>query len=200
MKVYKTEIRPNKEQIELIHQTFGNTRYVYNQFITLNFERLNANEDIISGYSYSKMINNDPERPDWLTKSPSKAIKQAIMNADKALQSILKRKPSFIVIEDLNVKGLMKNRHLSKAISKAQWYQSRVFLQHQCEKLGIELRLVSRFYPSSKLCSHCGYKNVNLKLKDRSWECPNCHVVHDRDENASINLERCAKYTVLTAV
>lgn len=101
MKVYKTEIRPNKEQIELIHQTFGNTRYVYNQFITLNFERLNANEDIISGYSYSKMINNDPERPDWLTKSLSKAIKQAIMNADKALQSILKRKPSFIVIEDL---------------------------------------------------------------------------------------------------
>lgn len=78
MKVYKTEIKPNKEQIELIHQTFGNTRYVYNQFITLNFKRLNANEGIISGYSYSKMINNDPERPDWLTKSPSKAIKQAI--------------------------------------------------------------------------------------------------------------------------
>ena len=118
----------------------------------------------------------------------------------KGLQSILKRKPSFIVIEDLNVKGLMKNKHLSKAISQAQWYQSRVFLQQQCEKLGIELRLAPRFYPSSKLCSHCGYKNVDLKLKDRSWECPDCHVIHDRDENAAINLGKCETYTVLTAV
>ena len=118
----------------------------------------------------------------------------------KGLQSILKRKPSFIVIEDLNVKGLMKNKHLSKAIAQAQWYTSRVFLQQQCEKLGIELRLAPRFYPSSKLCSHCGYKNVDLKLKDRSWECPDCHAIHDRDENAAINLERCTDYTVLTAV
>ena len=118
----------------------------------------------------------------------------------KGLQSILKRKPSFIVIEDLNVKGLMKNKHLSKAISQAQWYMSRVFLQQQCEKLGIELRLAPRFYPSSKLCSHCGYKNVDLKLKDRSWECPDCHVIHDRDENAAINLGKCETYTVLTAV
>lgn len=90
MKAYKTEIKPNKEQIELIHQTFGNVRYIYNQFITLNFERLSANEDIISGYSYSKMINNDPKRPDWLTRSPSKAIKRAIMSADKALWDYLK--------------------------------------------------------------------------------------------------------------
>ena len=59
----------------------------------------------------------------------------------KCLQSILKQKPRFISIEDLNVKGLMKNKHLSKTISKAKWYQSRLFLQNQCEKLGIELRL-----------------------------------------------------------
>lgn len=118
----------------------------------------------------------------------------------KALQSILKQKPCFIVIEDLNIKGLMKNKHLSKSISKAQWYQSRIFLQHQCEKLGIELRLASRFYPSSKLCSNCGYKNTSLKLKERTWTCPKCKSVHDRDINASINLEQCSKYTVLTAV
>lgn len=392
MKAYKTEIHPTKEQIKLIHQTCGNVRYIYNQFIQYNFERLKKKEPIISGYDYSKMINHDPNTPSWLKTVSSKALKQAIMNASnafwaylkgirgkpnfkkksndesfyligtfkverhriflptlkwvrlkeygyipkdissvtvsvkngryyisclsktetderivtsgegfgidfglkdqfitrglaipsinrsnkvrrlekklrqkqrslsrryesnmankvyyksgakkgqlksfdwkrplhecknlqkqqlivnklyerlsrirtgynqKALQSILKRKPSFIVIEDLNVKGLMKNKHLSKAISQAQWYQSRVFLQQQCEKLGIELRLATRFYPSSKLCSNCGYKNVNLKLKDRSWECPDCHVVHDRDENAAINLERCPDYTVLTAV
>lgn len=377
----------------LIHQTCGNVRYIYNQFIQYNFERLKKKEPIISGYDYSKMINHDPNTPSWLKTVSSKALKQSIMNAHhafqaylkgkkgkprfkkksgdnsfyligtsfkverhrifvpvlkwvrlkeygyipndissvtvsvkngryyisclsktetderiatsgeglgidfglkdqfitrgqvipsvnkskkvrrlekklrqkqrslsrryesnmtnkvyyksgvkkgqlksfewkrplhecknlqkqqqvvnrlyerltrirtdynrKELQSILKRKPSFIVIEDLNVKGLMKNKHLSKAIAQAQWYASRVFLQQQCEKLGIELRLAPRFYPSSKLCSHCGYKNVDLKLKDRSWECPDCHAIHDRDENAAINLERCTDYTVLTAV
>ena len=356
MKAYKTEIQPNKEQIELIHQTFGNTRYVYNHFIKLNLDRLKENQDILSGYEYSKMLNNDPERPDWLLKSPSKAIKQAIVYAhqavwgylkgnkgvprfkkkgkynsfyligvikverhriflpklkwvrlkefgyipnniksvtvsmkngryyvscltdetsderiatsrqglgidfglkdqfitrdiiipsvnksnrikrlekklkreqrslsrkyennmtnkvyykmgkkkgqlksfkykrplheckniakqrlvvdklyeritrirtdynQKAIQLILKQKPSFIVIEDLNIKGLMKNKHLSKAIANAQWYMSRLFLKQQCEKLGIELRLASRFYPSSKLCSECGYKNKRTFL------------------------------------
>lgn len=393
MKAYKTEIYPTKDQIKLIHQTCGNVRYIYNQYIATNFERLDKNEPVISGYDYSKMINNDPTIPSWLKTVSSKALKQAIMNANgalwaylkgdkgkpnfkkkskdnsfyligtsfkverhriflptlkwvrlkeygyipkdissvtvsvkngryyisclsktetdervvtsgegigidfglkdqfitkdqtipsinkskkvrklekklrreqrslsrryennmknkvyyksgakkgqlksfewkrplhecknlqkqqrivsklyerisrirtdynrKALKSILKRKPSFIVIEDLNVKGLMKNKHLSKAISQAQWYMSRVFLQQQCEKLGIELRLAPRFYPSSKLCSKCGYKNVNLKLKDRSWECPDCHVVHNRDKNAAINLEKCVDYTVLTTV
>ena len=392
MKAYKTEIYPTKDQIKLIHQTCGNVRYIYNQYIAFNFKRLDKNESIISGYDYSKMINNDPTIPSWLKTVSSKALKQAIMNANdalwaylkgdkgkpkfkkkskynsfyltqgikverhriflptlkwvrlkefgyipkdilsvtvsvkngryyisclsktetdervatsgegigidfglkdqfitkdqtipsinkskkvrklekklrreqrslsrryeanmknkvyyksgvkkgqlksfewkrplyecknlqkqqrivnklyerisrirtdynrKALQSILKQKPSFIVIEDLNVKGLMKNKHLSKAISQAQWYMSRVFLQQQCEKLGIELRLAPRSYPSSKLCSNCGYKNVDLKLKDRSWECPDCHVVHNRDENAAINLEKCVDYTVLTTV
>lgn len=392
MKAYKTEIKPNKKQIELLHQTFGNTRYIYNQFISFNFDRLKNNEPIMSGNDYSKMINNDPNRPDWLIKSPSKAIKQAIKNGEKAiwnylngkkgkpnfkkktrdnsfyligtikverhriflpvlkwvrlkefgyipkniksvtvsmkngryyvsclthevkderiitsnegigidfglkdqfitknetipsinksqqvrklekklkqkqralsrkyennminkvyyktgkkkghlkdyewerplhecknlnknqrlvnklyeritrirtnynqkaLQSILKQKPSFITIEDLNIKGLMKNKHLSKAISNAQWYKSRQFLTNQCEKLGIELRLAPRFYPSSKLCSCCGYKNTELKLKERTWTCPKCSVVHDRDKNASLNLEQCQNYTVLTTV
>ena len=392
MKAYKTEIYPTEEQIKLIHRTCGNVRYIYNQFIQYNFERLKKKEPIISGYDYSKMINHDSNTPSWLKSVSSKALKQAIMNAHhafqaylkgkkgkprfkkksknnsfylietikverhriflptlkwvrlkeygyipkdissvtvsvkngryyisclsktetderiatsgeglgidfglkdqfitkgqvipsinkskkvrrlekklrqkqrslsrryesniankvyyksgakkgqlksfewirplhecknlqkqqlvvnrlhkrltrirtdynrKGIQSILKRKPSFIVIEDLNVKGLLKNKHLSKAISQAQWYASRVFLQQQCEKLGIELRLAPRFYPSSKLCSHCGYKNVDLKLKDRSWECPDCHAIHDRDENAAINLERCTDYTVLTAI
>lgn len=77
---------------------------------------------------------------------------------------------------------------------------SRLFLMNQCEKLGIELRLAPRFYPSSKLCSNCGHKNTDLKLKDRTWTCPKCNIVHDRDINASINLEQCSEYTVLTTV
>ena len=94
----------------------------------------------------------------------------------------------------------MKNKHLSKAISNAQWYASRLFLINQCNKLGIELRLASRYYPSSKLCSKCGYKHKELKLTDRYWTCPVCEEVHDRDVNASKNLKQCQTYTVLTAV
>ena len=119
----------------------------------------------------------------------------------KALHSlVLERKPSSIVIEDLAVRNLMKNRHLSKAISKAQWYQSRLYLGSLCKKLGIELRLVDRFYPSSKLCSDCGFKYKDLKLSERFWTCSNCGSEHDRDKNAAINLGQCKQYTVLTTV
>lgn len=92
----------------------------------------------------------------------------------------------------------MKNKHLSKAILQTQWYQCRMFLQTQCKKLGIELRLINRFYPSSQLCSSCGYKNNRLKLKDRTWTCEQCNTHHDRDINAAINIENCQDYTILT--
>ena len=121
-------------------------------------------------------------------------------NRKTLLSLVLERKPSSITIENLAVRNLMKNRHLSKAISKAQWYQSRLYLENLCKKLGIELRLVDKFYPSSKLCSTCGFKYKELKLKERFWTCSNCGSEHDRDKNAAINLGRCQTYTVLTAV
>lgn len=392
MKAYKTEIKPTKAQKQLIHQTFGNVRFIYNSFISLNLENIENDRPIISGMEYSKQINHDPNTPKWLKTVSSKALKYALLTANaviwkyrkgeiknvnyrkktkhnsfyligtikverhrifvptlkwvrlkefgyipkniksvtismkngryyisclseetkderiatsdlgigidfglkdqfitkdktfpsinksirvrklekklrrkqrslsrryeqnmiskvyyksgkrkgqlksfkwkkplneckniqkqrlvvnktyerlsrirtdynqKCLQSIIKQKPRFISIEDLNVKGLMKNKHLSKAISKAKWYQSRLFLQNQCKKLGIELRLVNRFYPSSKLCSTCGHKNDKLKLKDRHWTCENCNTKHNRDINAAINIENCNDYTVLVSV
>ena len=121
-------------------------------------------------------------------------------NRKALLSLVLERKPSSITIENLAVGNLMKNRHLSKAISKAQWYQSRLYLENLCKKLGIELRLVDRFYPSSKICSTCGFKYKELKLKERFWTCSNCGSEHDRDRNAAINLGRCQTYTVLTTV
>lgn len=389
MRAYKTEIKPNRGQIQLIHQTFGNVRYVYNKFIEDNLDRLSKNLKVIPTFSYTKMLNNDPNRPDWLLKSPSKAITKAIMNADKALynyltgkrgkprfksktrdnsfyviesikverhriflpklkwvrlkeygyipeniksvtvsmkngryyisclcyetkderiettgegigidfglknqfitknitipsinktakmrklekrlkhqqrklskkyehnmnktyyktgekkgqlksftwirplrdckniqkaklkvgklyekitrirkdynqkalKQILSSKPKFVVIEDLNIKGLMKNKHLSKQIAAAQWYMCRLFLQDQCQKLGIELRLASRFYPSSKRCSTCNYKKNDLTLETREWTCPNCGTWHDRDINAAQNLKKCKDYKILT--
>ena len=94
MKSYKTEINPNKYQIELIHQTFGSTRYVYNQFLQFNFERLNQGLNVISGYEFSKLLNHSSDKPNWLRKSPSKAIKQAILNAHTSLWNYLIGKTS----------------------------------------------------------------------------------------------------------
>lgn len=394
MKAYKTEIYPTKAQIALIHKTFGCTRYIYNQYVHHNLNNLKSGLPFTSAYAYSKQVNHDPNTPIWLKEVPSKAIKQALIYADrafqdyfkkrnglprfkkkglhnsfyligtlkverhrvfvpvlkwlrlkefgyipqqirsvtismknnryyiscltnevatdersalsndvmgidfglkdqfitehkvipsvnktvrvkklekqlrraqrslsrkyeanmshkvyyksgvkkgqlksykwikplteckniqkqklkvarlyerltrirtdynqKALQSlILERKPSSIVIEDLAVRNLMRNRHLSKAIAQAQWYQSRCYLEQLCDKFGIELRLVNRFYSSSKLCSNCGFKYKTLALNERVWTCTNCHVKHDRDINAAINLSKCKTYTVLTAV
>mgnify|MGYP002744750854 FL=1 len=377
----------------MIHKTFGCTRYIYNQYVYENLENLASGKDFISAFSYSKRVNNDPNTPSWLKGVPSKAIKQALIYADRAfkdyfferrgkptfkkkgkdesfyligtikverhrifvpklkwlrlkefcyipenissvtismkngryyiscvckeekderitlskesmgidfglkdqfiteertipsinrslrikklekrlrreqrklsrkmeanmvekvyyksgvkkgqlksykqlkplsecknfqkqklkvarlherltrirtdynrkalLSLVLERKPNSITIENLAVRNLMKNRHLSKAIMKAQWYQSRLYLENLCKKLGIELRLADRFYPSSKICSTCGFKYKELKLKERFWTCSNCGSEHDRDKNAAINLGRCQIYTVLTAV
>ena len=112
----------------------------------------------------------------------------------------MKAKPAFITIEDLNVRGMMKNRHLSKAIAKQGFFNFRTKLQIKCQAHGIELRLVNRFYPSSKLCSNCGYKKVDLTLKDRVYECKNCYTVLDRDLNAALNLKQATKYELLVSV
>ena len=394
MKAYKTEIYPTKAQIELIHKTFGCTRYIYNKYVHHNLNNLKSGLPFTSAYDYSKQVNHDPNTPVWLKEVPSKAVKQALIYADQAFQNyfkkrtglprfkkkglhnsfyligtlkverhrvfvpvlkwlrlkefgyipqnissvtismknnryyiscltdetepderiplsnynmgidfglkdqfiiehkvipsvnktkrvkklekqlrraqrtlsrkyeanmvnkvyyqsgikkgqlksykwvkplteckniqkqklkvariherlarirtdynqkalrtlILERKPSSITIEDLAIRNLMKNRHLSKAISQAQWYQSRIYIKQLCDKYGIELRLVDRFYPSSKLCSTCGYKNKDLKLHERVWTCDECGSTHNRDINAAINLGKSTTYTVLTAV
>ena len=393
MKAYRTEIHPTQAQIELIHKTFGCTRYVYNQYVYENLENLASGRGFISAFSYSKRMNNDPNTPSWLKEVPSKAVKQALIYAERAFRDyfskrrgkprfkkkgkndsfyligalkverhrifvpvlkwvrlkefgyipekissvtismkngryyisclckeekdeqialsnesmgivfglknqfvtedrtihsinhslrikklerrlrreqrclsrkveanmikksyyqkgakkgqlhsfqwakplsecrniqkqkrkvsqiyerltrirtdynrkalfslVLEQKPSSITIENLSVRSLLKNRHLSAAIMKAQWYQSRLYLENLCNRLGIELRLADGLYPSSKLCSTCGFKYKDLKLKERFWACSNCGSKHDRDRNAAINLGQCETYTVLTKV
>ena len=112
------------------------------------------------------------------------------------INELLKQNPSYITIEDLNVKGMMKNRHLSKAISKQGFYTFRNKLKYKCRWNSIELRIVDRFYPSSKTCHECGSINKGLKLSDREWVCRECGVIHDRDYNASLNLRDCQIYTI----
>ena len=101
--------------------------------------------------------------------------------------SIVKTKPRRIVIEDLNVKGMMKNRHLAKAIQKQGFYEFRKQLEYKSKRKGIELIIADRFFPSSKTCSNCGTINKGLKLSDRIFNC-DCGFSLDRDLNASINL------------
>ena len=79
MRAYKTEINPTPSQIELIHKTFGCTRYIYNQFVAENLENLASDKDFISAFNYSKRVNNDPNTPTWLKEVPSKAVKQALI-------------------------------------------------------------------------------------------------------------------------
>ncbi len=105
--------------------------------------------------------------------------------------AIVKTKPSRIVMEDLNVKGMMKNRYLAKEIASEKFYEFRRQMEYKCEPYGIQLVFADRFYPSSKTCSHCGHIKKDLKLNNRTYICPACGHVIDRDLNAAINL---AKY------
>ena len=114
---------------------------------------------------------------------------------NKSIAEIVKIKPSYITIEDLNVSGMMKNRHLSKAVASQKFYEFRIKLQAKCKELGIELRIVDRWYPSSKLCHECGCIKKNLKLSDRKYICE-CGYKADRDFNASLNLRDAVTYKI----
>ena len=114
---------------------------------------------------------------------------------NKTVFSIIKQKPSYITIEDLNVKGMMKNKHLSKAIASQKFFEFKTKLMSKCKQNNIELRIVDRFYPSSKTCSKCGEIKKDLKLSDRIYKC-NCGLAIDRDLNASINLKNAKEYKI----
>lgn len=114
---------------------------------------------------------------------------------NKVISSVVRNKPQYITIEDLNVSGLMKNKHLSKVVAQQKFYEFRTKLTNKCHDLGIELRIVDRFYPSSKLCHSCGSIKKELKLKDRTYKCK-CGYIEDRDYNASLNLRDAKIYKI----
>ncbi len=114
---------------------------------------------------------------------------------NKTVSELVKTKPAYITIEDLNVSGMMKNKHLSKAIASQKFYEFRAKLKAKCEVYGIELRIADRFYPSSKTCHNCGKVKKDLKLSDRTYICE-CGYKEDRDLNASLNLRDTASYVL----
>ena len=114
---------------------------------------------------------------------------------NKTIAEIVKTKPSYITIEDLNVSGMMKNRHLSKAVASQKFYEFRSKLLAKCKENGIELRIVDRWYPSSKTCRCCKNIKKDLKLSDRLFRC-DCGYIEDRDFNAALNLRDATTYEV----
>lgn len=115
----------------------------------------------------------------------------------KVTTDIVKREPSFIVIEDLNVKGMMRNKHLAKAVQQQNFYRFRELLTYKAENVGIKLIVADRFYPSSKTCSCCGVVKQTLKLTERVFVCNECGLEIDRDYNASLNLYRLGCSTTM---
>ena len=114
---------------------------------------------------------------------------------NKIIAEIVKTKPSYITIEDLNVSGMMKNKHLSKAVASQKFYEFKTKLQSKCKEYGIELRIVDRWFPSSKTCHCCKHIKKDLKLSDRVFRC-DCGYVEDRDFNAALNLRDATTYEV----
>ena len=146
------------------------------------------------GESYNKTCN--------IIKSEKKLLKlnHRLTNIrsdyiNKSTAEIINKKPMFITIEDLNITGMMKNKHLSKAIQQQKLYEFRRQLEYKCKWNGIELRIVDRYYPSSKLCHNCGSIKKDLKLKDRIYKCE-CGYVEDRDYNATLNLRDSKIYKI----
>ena len=114
----------------------------------------------------------------------------------KTTTEIIKREPSFVVLEDLNVKGMMKNKHLARAIQEQKLSEFYRILKYKCEWNGIRFITADRFYASSKICSFCGNKKNDLKLSDRTYKCEHCGTVIDRDFNASVNLYKYGRLMV----
>jgi len=111
-------------------------------------------------------------------------------NRQKVTAEIAKTKPSRVVMESLNVSGMMKNKHLSKAIAQQGLYEFKQTMQYKCKRQNTEFVEADKWYPSSKTCSECGHVKPKLSLSEREYRCDCCGVVIDRDKNAAINLSR----------
>ena len=115
----------------------------------------------------------------------------------KFVSELVKKQPQYIAIEDLNVKGIMKNKHLAKDVANCSFYAIRKHIIRKAKERCVAVRLADRFYPSSKTCSHCGYYKKDLKLNQRVYHCDSCQEDINRDLNAVINLANTDKYILV---
>lgn len=141
-------------------------------------------------FSTLKKSNNLTKLEKELRKYQIRKTNILDSNIHRITSDLIKINPEKIVIEDLNLKGMMSNHKLARSIQSSKFYEIRRQLMYKCKNNNIELTVADRFYPSSKTCSSCGNIKDDLKLKDRVYRCPQCGTIIDRDLNAAINLSR----------
>ncbi|WP_283683125.1 RNA-guided endonuclease InsQ/TnpB family protein [Clostridium perfringens] len=163
-------------------------RKLSRKYESLKIRNKNIKEGRATGQNIQKQIVKVQKLHQRLTNIRTDYI-------NKTVSKIVKQKPSYVTIEDLNVKGMMKNKYLSKAIASQKFFEFKTKLMSKCKQNNIELRIVDRFYPSSKTCSNCGKIKKDLKLSDRIYKC-DCGFTIDRDLNASINLKNAKEYKI----
>lgn len=174
-------------------------RSISRKYLTNNKDTINKNNERNIKNGFVKLSNKNKKKRKYCKTHNIVKNEKLLLKVNHKLTNIRKnylnqttseivnRKPRFICIEDLNVSGMMKNRHLSKAVQNQSFFEFRKQLEYKCDDKGIQLIIADRFYPSSKLCSCCGNIKKDLKLSDRIYRC-DCGNVIDRDFQASLNL------------
>ncbi len=174
----------------------------------MNFNRINTKKEKkklkrfqkkANRLYYKMMKNKSSIKSKNLLKVETLIIKQhqrianiRLNNIHQATTKLINLNPEAIVVENLNVSGMLKNKYLSEKITDCSFYEIYRQLEYKCKNKGIKFIIADRFYPSSKICSNCGHKKEKLSLSERTYKCECCGNIIDRDYNASLNLKNLA--------
>ena len=192
-RAFEIRLYPNKLQAQKLNQTFGACRFMYNCTLVIdNPKYFRKSQDKLA---------NEQRKLSQCTKGSKNYIKQKlkvtlihekIKNQRKDFQHKISHQiineNQVIVSEDLKPSNMVKNHKLAKSIADASFSSFCNMIDYKAKWYGRTYVKVGSFYPSSKLCHCCGYKNTTLTLADREWVCPNCHTLLDRDKNAALNI------------
>ena len=171
---YKCRAYPAPEQASVLNRTFGCVRVLWNRTLAWRHQRYHAEQVRTSFTQANAYLTAMKATQDlaWLNE----------------VSSVPLRDHDVIVIEDLAVQNMVRNRSLAKAISDCGWGTFRRMLEYKAARAGRHLIVIGRWYPSSKTCSACGHLLADLSLNTRHWTCPSCRTRHDRDINAAKNI------------